>query len=97
MVTGQLETRPLALLLPYFTHVIPTAFHRLAKVNGEGFKFTKRALDGAAAAGQLDMVKWLSAKGVECSTDAMDRAAQEGQLEVVQVRNFDSQSKMFRF
>lgn len=52
----------------------------------KGLKFTKRAMDGAAAAGKLDMVRYLHGKKVECSTDAMDHAAQEGHLEVVQVR-----------
>lgn len=42
-------------------------------------------MDGAAAAGKLDMVRYLHGKKVECSTDAMDNAAQEGHLEVVQV------------
>lgn len=48
--------------------------------------FTKRGMDGAAAAGKLDMVQYLHGKKVECSTDAMDHAAQEGHLKVVQVR-----------
>lgn len=52
----------------------------------KGLKFTKRAMNGAAAAGNLEMVRYLHGKQVECSTDAMDRAAQEGHLEVVQVR-----------
>lgn len=56
------------------------------QASGEPLKFTKRAIDGAAAAGHLEMVRWLHGKQAECTTDAMDLAAQEGHLEVVEVR-----------
>lgn len=61
-------------------------FFFVFQASGEGFKFTKRAMDGAAAAGHLEMVKWLHGKDEECTTDAMDGAAEEGQLDVVKVR-----------
>ncbi|CAM9737632.1 unnamed protein product, partial [Ectocarpus sp. 12 AP-2014] len=50
----------------------------------EGLKFTARAMDGAAAAGHLDMVVWLHEHGGACTTDAMDLAARGGHLDVVQ-------------
>lgn len=56
------------------------------QANGETLKFSKRAMEGAAAGGHLEMVKWLNDKQVESSVDAMDLAAQEGHLDVVQVR-----------
>ncbi|CAN0278508.1 unnamed protein product, partial [Ectocarpus sp. 13 AM-2016] len=42
-------------------------------------------MDGAAAAGHLDMVVWLHEHGGACTTDAMDLAARGGHLDVVQV------------
>ncbi|KAG3242646.1 hypothetical protein PI124_g12527 [Phytophthora idaei] len=46
---------------------------------------TKEAMDGAAAAGHLDVVNWLHVNRTEgCTTDAMDLAALNGHLEVVQ-------------
>lgn len=44
-------------------------------------------MDGAAAAGHLEMVKWLHGKKLECTTDAMDGAAEGGHLNVVEVGN----------
>lgn len=43
-------------------------------------------MDGAAAAGYLEMVMWLHEYGASCTTDAMDLAAEEGRLDIVQVR-----------
>lgn len=51
----------------------------------QGLKFTARAMDGAAAAGHLDMVVWLHEHGGACTTDAMDLAARGGYLDIVQV------------
>lgn len=51
----------------------------------QGLKFTARAMDGAAAAGHLDMVVWLHEQGGSCTTDAMDLAARGGHLDIVQV------------
>ncbi|ETI46277.1 hypothetical protein F443_09317 [Phytophthora nicotianae P1569] len=46
---------------------------------------TKKAIDNAAAAGHLDVVKWLHVNRTDgCTTDAMDLAALNGHLEVVQ-------------
>lgn len=42
-------------------------------------------MTGAAAAGHLEMVKWLDEKGAPCTTEAMDVAAQEGHLDIVKV------------
>lgn len=53
----------------------------------QGLKFTKRAMDAAAGAGNLEMLKWLHEKQVGCTTDAMDMAAEMGHLEVVKVMN----------
>lgn len=50
-------------------------------------KFTKRAMDAAAGAGHLEMLKWLHEKQIGCTTDAMDMAAEEGHLDVVKVMN----------
>ncbi|CBJ49183.1 pyridoxamine 5\'-phosphate oxidase [Ectocarpus siliculosus] len=50
----------------------------------EGLKFTAKAMDGAAAAGHLDMVVWLHEQGGACTTDAMDLAARGGHLDIVQ-------------
>lgn len=60
-------------------------FDGFASFSLQGLKFTKRAMDGAAAAGHLEMVMWLHGEKAECSRDAMDFAAREGHLEVVQV------------
>jgi hypothetical protein len=47
-------------------------------------KWTKKAMDGAAARGRLDLVKWLSVVRNEgCSIAAMDGAARNGHLKVV--------------
>ncbi|CAN0442462.1 unnamed protein product, partial [Discosporangium mesarthrocarpum] len=53
--------------------------------SGEGFKFSKQAMDMAAANGHLDVVKWLHKHrpSVGCTTNAMDSAAERGHLEVV--------------
>ncbi|KUF98109.1 hypothetical protein AM588_10007390 [Phytophthora nicotianae] len=46
---------------------------------------TKKAIDNAAAAGHLDVVKWLHVNRTDgCTADAMDLAALNGHLEVVQ-------------
>lgn len=60
-------------------------------------KFSKRAMDRAAAAGHLEMVKWLHGKDLECTTDAMDGAAEGGHLSVVEVGNHFIRSFFFSF
>ena len=48
------------------------------------FKCNRKDMDGAAANGHIDIIKWLHENRSEgCTTDAMDYAARSGHLEVI--------------
>lgn len=56
----------------------------IVRTHGATRKWTTRAMDGAAARGRLDLVKWLSVVRNEgCSIAALDGAARNGHLKVV--------------
>ncbi|CAH0481271.1 unnamed protein product [Peronospora belbahrii] len=52
----------------------------------QGYRFTNRAMDDAAAGGYLDILRWMheNVERLRCTVAAMDRAAANGHLDVVE-------------
>ncbi|CAH0514109.1 unnamed protein product [Peronospora belbahrii] len=56
----------------------------IIRVHGATKRWTTKAMDGAAARGRLDLVKWLSVTRSEgCTIAAIDGAARNGHLKMV--------------